>query len=83
MNPDHERTTPVASRWDQEDAEFVRTDTEWCARFATRLVEIHVWLDRQRALQMAQELTTNGFQRARTPEHVADEVGGSAGEPLS
>ena len=82
MNDGHERTMPIASRWDQEDAEFVRTDTEWCSRLATRLVELYPELSRQQALQLAHEMTDNQFQRARSPEHVADDLSGRPGKPL-
>ena len=82
MNDGQERTTPITSRWNQEDAEFVRTDTEWCSRLATRLVALHPELSRQQALQLAQELTDNQLQRARSPEHVADDLSGSPAKPL-
>ena len=82
MDDWRERTTPISSRWDQEDAEFVRTDTEWCSRLATRLIAHHPGLGRQEALQLAQELADNQFQRARSPEHVADDLSGSPAKPL-
>ena len=82
MNSEHERTTPMPSRWDQENAEFVRTDTEWCSRLAARLTELHPQLSRQQALQLAQEMADHPFQRARSPEHVADDLSGSPGKPL-
>ena len=83
MNFDPERTTPLPSRWDQEDAEFVRTDTEWCSRLAARLTALHPELAMQQALQLAHDLTDNRFQRARSPERVAEELSGGSSAPAS
>ncbi len=74
MTSEFDRTTPMPSRWDQEDAEFVGTDSEWCMRFAAQLVALDSGLSDEKAMQLAYELSSNGYQRARRPELVADEM---------
>ena len=69
-----ERTAPWRSRWDQEGAEFVASDSEWCDRFAARLIALVPGLDHYDATTMALDLAANDALRALSPEWVAEDM---------
>ena len=48
-------TSPLRSRWDQEGAEFVQSNNEWCARACARLLALNSQLQAADALQQVQE----------------------------
>ena len=48
-------TSPFRSRWDQEGAEFVQSNNEWCARACARLLALNSQLQAADALQQVQE----------------------------
>ena len=69
-----DRTAPWRSRWDQEGAEFVASDSEWCDRFAARLMALVPGLDHYDATSMALDLASNDALRALAPEWVAEDM---------
>ena len=69
---DPERTEPLRSRWDQDGAEYVRSDAEWVMRFAGRIVEHWPDVDRTSAQSIALEFSADGTLRALRPESAAD-----------
>lgn len=72
MNVQADVTTPLRSRWDQEDAEFVASDAEWIRRCAARMADADGFLTIELATGMALELSAAGEIRARSPESVAE-----------
>lgn len=69
-----ERTAPWRSRWDQERAEFVATDSEWCDRLAARLIAIVPGVDYLSASHTAVDLAADDALRALAPEWVAEDL---------
>jgi hypothetical protein len=53
------RTRPWRSRWDQEGAEFIASDSEWCDRFSARLIALLADVDYLTASGTALELASN------------------------
>jgi hypothetical protein len=76
MQDRDERTSPQSSRWDQEGVEFVRTDTEWCSRFAERFVCLLPHFDHDSAMSLAFEACAHESTRALRPELAAEDCGG-------
>ena len=68
------RTAPLRSRWDQEGAEFVASDSEWCDRFSARLIALLADVDYAMASSTAVELASNDALRALAPEWVAEDM---------
>jgi hypothetical protein len=68
------RTSPRGSRWDQEGAEFVASDSEWCDRFAARLIALMANVDYLMATGAALDLASNHALRALSPEWVAEDL---------
>ena len=68
------RTAPWRSRWDQAGAEFVASDSEWCDRFAARLIALVPGLDHFDASGTALELAANDALRALAPEWLAEDL---------
>ena len=69
-----ERTAPWRSRWDQEGAEFVASDSEWCDRVAARLIALVPGLDHFDATTLALDRPANDAGRALAPEWVAEDM---------
>jgi hypothetical protein len=67
-------TSPLRSRWDQEGAEFVQSNHEWCARACARLLALNSQLQAADTLQPVQEWSLKDRLRALSPELVAEEA---------
>jgi hypothetical protein len=67
-------TRPLRSRWDQEGAEFVQTNKEWCARCCARLLALKPQLRAEAAMELAQEFSLQDALRALSPELVAEDA---------
>ena len=72
MHSSFDQTLPQPSRWDQDGAEYVRSNIDWCARCSKRLVGMNPRLTVERALDLAHELSLDDLLRARSPEAVAE-----------
>ena len=70
----YDTTAPWRSRWDQDGAEFVASDSEWCDRFAARMIALVPGLDHYDACSMALDLASNDALRALAPEWVAEDM---------
>ncbi len=68
------RTSPRRSRWDQEGAEFVSSDSEWCDRFSARLIALMANVDYLMASRTALDLVSHHALRALSPEWVAEDL---------
>jgi hypothetical protein len=68
------RTSPRRSRWDQEGAEFVSSDSEWCDRFSARLIALVADVDFLTATSTALDVAANHALRALAPEWVAEDL---------
>ena len=60
-------TRPLRSRWDQEGAEFVQSNSEWCARACARLLALNSQLQAADALQLVQEWSPEGWASRTIP----------------
>lgn len=74
MHVAFERTETRPSRWDQDDAEYVRSHMDWCARCSRRLVSLNPRLPAEQALDIAHQLSLVDDLRARSPERVAEDL---------
>ena len=74
MNPSFDQTLPFQSRWDQDGAEYVRSNIDWCARCSKRLVGLNPGLTAMQAFDMANELSLDDTLRAKSPELVAEDM---------
>jgi hypothetical protein len=74
MQDRYTETSPHRSRWDQEGAEFVSTDSEWCDRFSARLIALVADVDFLTATSAALDLAANHALRALSPEWVAEDL---------
>ena len=74
MNTSFDQTSPISSRWDQEGAEYVRSNMDWCARCSRRMVGLNPGLTAEQALDVALELSLDDAMRARSPELVAEDL---------
>jgi len=68
------KTAPWRSRWDQSNAEFVASDSEWCDRLAARLIALVPGVDYAAASRTALDLAGNDALRALAPEWVAEDL---------
>ena len=68
------KTLPRRSRWDQEGAEFVATDSEWCDRFSARLIALVAEVDYLTATSTALDLASHDALRALSPEWLAEDL---------
>lgn len=68
------KTAPRRSRWDQEGAEFVSSDSEWCDRFSARLIALVPHVDYPTATSTALDLASHHALRALSPEWVAEDL---------
>ena len=50
------RPSRNTSRWDQQGAEYVRSNIDWCARCSKRLVGLNPGADAEHALDLAHDL---------------------------
>ena len=73
------KTWPRRSRWDQEGAEFVSSDSEWCDRFSARLIALVADVDFLTATSTALDVAANDALRALSPEWVAEDLARSQG----
>jgi len=67
-------TSPLRSRWDQEGAEFVQSNNEWCARACARLLALNSQLQAADTLLLVQEWSLEDSLRALSPELVAEDA---------
>ena len=67
-------TSPLRSRWDQEGAEFVQSNNEWCARCCARLLAVNPGLQAVTTLELVQEWSLQDSLRALSPELVAEDA---------
>jgi hypothetical protein len=74
MNTSFDQTSPIPSRWDQDGAEYVRSNMDWCARCSRRMVGLNPGLTAEQALDMSLELSLDDAMRARSPELVAEDL---------
>ncbi|MEO8836486.1 MAG: hypothetical protein ABI364_07080 [Caldimonas sp.] len=74
MHTSYDQTHPHHSRWDQEGAEYIGSNIDWCARCSKRLVGLNPGLTAEHALDLAQDLSQDEQLRARSPETVAEEL---------
>jgi hypothetical protein len=74
MHTSFDQTRPQPSRWDQDGAEYVRSNIDWCARCSKRLVALNPRLTVEQALDLAQELSLDDELRAKTPESVSEDL---------
>ena len=72
MHTSFDQTLPQPSRWDQEGAEYVRSNIDWCARCSKRLVGLNPGLSVEQALDLASEMSLDDNLRAKSPEAVAE-----------
>ncbi|MEO8082012.1 MAG: hypothetical protein ABI641_15870, partial [Caldimonas sp.] len=74
------RTSPRVSRWDQDGAEYVRSNEEWCSRFARRLATLQHsgpgarGLALHEAFEVAQAASLDDYLRALGPERAAEDL---------
>jgi hypothetical protein len=69
-----EVTCPLGSRWDQEGAEFVQSNNEWCARCCAHLLALNPGLQAVTTLELVQEWSLLDGLRALSPELVAEDA---------
>lgn len=74
MHTAFDQTLPQPSRWDQDGAEYVRSNMDWCARCSKRLVAMNPGLTAEQALDTAHELSLDDVLRAKAPELVAEDL---------
>jgi hypothetical protein len=74
MNTSFDQTSPVASRWDQEGVEYVRSNLDWCARCSRRMVGLNPGFTAEQALDLAHELSLDDLLRCKSPELVAEDL---------
>ena len=74
MHTAFDQTRPQPSRWDQEGAEYVRSNIDWYARCSRRLVALNPGLGVDQALDLAQDLSLDDNLRSRSPELVAEDL---------
>ena len=74
MNTSFEQTSPLASRWDQEAIEYVRSNLDWCARCSRRMVGLNPGLNAEQALDLAHKLSLDESLRCQSPELVAEDL---------
>ncbi len=74
MNSSFDQTSTQPSRWDQEGSEYVRSNLDWYARCSKRLVGLNPGLTADQALDLARDLSLDDHLRARSPEHVAEDL---------
>jgi hypothetical protein len=74
MHTAFDQTLPQPSRWDQDGAEYVRSNIDWCARCSKRLVAMNPGLTAEQALDVSHELSLDDVLRAKAPELVAEDV---------
>ncbi len=74
MQTNFDQTLPRPSRWDQDGAEYVRSNIDWCARCSMRLVAMNPGLTAEQALDLAHDMSLDDTLRARMPELVAEEL---------
>ncbi len=72
MHTSFDQTLPQNSRWDQEGAEYIRSNIDWCARCSKRLAGLNPGLTAAHALDLAHELSLDDNLRAKSPESVAE-----------
>jgi len=68
------RTAQWRSRWDQANAEWVASDSEWCDRFSARLIALMPGVDYPAASGTALDLAHHDVLRALAPEWVAEDL---------
>ena len=74
MDSSYDRTNPLPSRWDQEGAEYVRSNIDWYARCSKRLVALNPGLSAEQALDLARDLSLDEHLRVLSPELVAEDM---------
>ena len=74
MDNSFDQTLPFQSRWDQDGAEYVRSNMDWCARCSKRLVGLNPGLTAMQAFDLANELSLDDTLRAKSPERVAEDM---------
>jgi len=74
MDSSFDRTNPIPSRWDQDGAEYVRSNIDWYARCSKRLVALNPGLTVEQALDLARDLSLDDHLRAQAPERVAEDM---------
>lgn len=74
MHTSFDQTRPQPSRWDQDGAEYVRSNIDWCARCSKRLVALNPGLGAEQALDLSHDLCLDDALRALTPERVAEDL---------
>ncbi len=74
MHTSFDQTVPQNSRWDQQGAEYVRSNIDWCARCSKRLVALNPGLLAEQALDLANDLSQDENLRVKSPEAVAEEM---------
>jgi hypothetical protein len=74
MHTTFDQTLPQHSRWDQQGAEYVRSNIDWCARCSKRLVGLNPGLSAEHALDLAHDLSQDDNLRAMSPEQVAEDM---------
>ncbi|MEO8078963.1 MAG: hypothetical protein ABI641_00440 [Caldimonas sp.] len=74
MNTSFDQTLTQPSRWDQDSAEYVRSNMDWCARCSRRMVGLNPGLGALQALDLANELSLDDSLRALSPERVAEDM---------
>ena len=74
MHTSFDQTLPQPSRWDQEGAEYIRSNIDWCARCSKRLAGLNPGLTAEHALDLAHQMSLDDNLRAKSPETVAEEM---------
>ena len=74
MHTSFDQTLPQPSRWDQQRAEYVRSNIDWCARCSRRLVGLNPGLTAEHAFDLAHEMSQDDNLRAMSPEAVAEDM---------
>ncbi len=74
MNTSFDQTLAQPSRWDQDGAEYVRSNIDWCARCSKRMVGLNPGLTAEQALDLANDLSLDETLRALAPERVAEDL---------
>jgi hypothetical protein len=74
MHTSFDQTLPQPSRWDQQGAEYVRSNIDWCARCSKRLVGLNPGLTAEHAFDLAHDLSQDDNLRAMSPETVAEDM---------
>jgi hypothetical protein len=67
-------TSPLQSRWDQQGAEFVQSNNEWCARCCARLLAVNPQIQAGDTLELVREWSLQDALRALSPELVAEDA---------